>query len=820
MLENRYNYENEKKWQNFWQENKIYAFDEKSVKPVFSIDTPPPTVSGHIHLGHIFSYTQADFIARFKSKNGFNVFFPFGYDNNGLPTELYTEKKHGVKGRNMARADFAKLCLDTIDETNKIYKDTYIKVGYSADFNKDYSTISKDVQKISQQSFLDFYKNGNLTYGEKPANWCCDCQTSVAAAELEDKNLPSIFNFMKWEIEGGSQIEIATTRPELLCACLAVFVNPKDKRYTKLIGKNVTVPLYNFTVKILADDLVDIEKGSGAVMCCSFGDQTDVLWVRKHNLTAKTAFYDYGKMTALSGKYENQSIVECRKNIINDLKEAGVIFKQVDINHTVKVHERCGKPVEIKQKKQWFVKTQDIQKQLLEQGEKINWNPSHLKQIYVDWVKNLNQDWCISRQRFFGIPIPAFYCKGCGDVLLPKSTDLPIDPLNATLLKCKCGGEVVPEKDTFDTWWTSGSTPQIATSKLNVKSSTSKETKTNKQQNKNLPMSLRFNAREIIRTWDFYTIVKSFYEEKNIPWNDLMLLGWATSGGDKISKSKNNEKLNLESALKNYSADGIRYWATTGGAIGRDVEVNEENFKQSGRFLTKLWNAAKFVSTFINETENEKFLKQMQKKPDERLLNNLMPFDIWIIESYNKMITEFKQVMKTYEVAYSREVAEKFFWNFCDNYLEIVKNRLYKPEIYGEEEKKSGLITLSIVFKELLNIFSIFVPHITEEIYQDLYKNLNAEKSITKLDLNEIELIKFVDSKELKKTHEDCQNALEIIESVRAHKAKLNISIKEEINQIETIGYNLTDRITADLKAVLNIKNIVVKSGDKKDVRF
>ena len=364
MLEGKYNFlETEKKWQKFWQDEGIYKFDPKSNKPMFSIDTPPPTVSGELHIGHISGFSQADMIARYNRMQGKNLFYPLGFDNNGLPTELLVEDKKKIRAHTLPREEFTKIALDLVSGYNQAYRDMMVRSGMSCDLSLGYNTIDNRSQKTSQKSFLDLARRGIAYREDKPSPWCCKCRTSVAGFELEDKDLDSVFNYLNFPLADGSgTIPIATTRPEFLPACVAIFVNPDDDRYKSLVGKKVRVPLFeDIEVTILSDDKVGIDKGTGIVMCCTFGDQTDVEWWKEYNLPLKQAIDDSGSMTEIAGKYAGLKTTDARKAIIEDLKEKGYLYNQVPITHSVKVHERCGKPIEFLSKKQWFIKTSTLE---------------------------------------------------------------------------------------------------------------------------------------------------------------------------------------------------------------------------------------------------------------------------------------------------------------------------------------------------------------------------------------------------------------------------------------------------------------------------
>ena len=792
MLDKKYDYKSaEKKWQDFWQEKGTYKFDRQSNKPIYSIDTPPPTVSGKIHIGHIFSYSQAEFIARYKRMMGYNVFYPFGFDDNGLPTELLVEREKGIKAYSVSREEFTNMCLDTVKKYEQDFKNLFISVGNSADWSLLYNTVSPECQRTSQMSFLDLYKKGKVYYAEAPALWCTKCHTAIAQSELESEEKESTFNYLKFYIENSNEyVEIATTRPELLCACDCIFVNPKDEKHANLIGKKVKVPLYDFYVPVLSDDKVDLEKGTGVVMCCTFGDQTDTQWFKKYKLELKVGIDDFGKMTALAGKYEGMKSKDARLAIIEDLKAQDLLIKQDPIKHQVSVHERCGTEMEINLKKQWFIKTLENKEEWLKKGNEVEWHPSFMKSRYTDWVENLMMDWCISRQKYFGVPFPVWYCKDCGEIIVADEKDLPVNPL-VTMPKhaCpKCGSNnFEPESDILDTWATSSVTPQINT-KWNVDDEFYK---------KMMPMSLRPNAHDIIRTWDFYTIVKSFYHSNCLPWQNVMISGFImASQGQKISKSKSNSKNDPIELINTYSADVVRYWTAT-GSLGRDILFNEDKFKIGARLTNKLFNASKFVWLFL---ENYK----PNKTP------NLKPIDKWIMSKFNEMRERFINYFDKYEVGLAMSELETFFWNFCDNYIELVKVRLYNPEIYGEEAKESAQYASYHVLLEMLKMFGIYLPHLTEEIYQNTFKEKVGVESVHNLELSSLPV--ELDKELNKKGEEVC----DVVSRIRGYKTDNKLSLKTKLEKVTITTQNVDffKSVEDDVKAVTSAQEILYKEGN------
>lgn len=807
MLSKKYKAkESEKKWQDFWQEKGVYKFDTDSKQPVYSVDTPPPTVNGKIHIGHIFSYSQAEIMARYKRMQGFNVFYPFGFDDNGLPTERLVEKNHGIKAHQTTRENFTELCLGETRELEKQFRKLFISAGFSCDWDYEYSTISPKAQKTSQKSFLDLYKKKKVYFSEAPALWCTECQTAIAQAELETKEIPSVFNYLRFYIDGTDDyVEIATTRPELLAACQCIFIHPDDEKNKYLLGKKIRVPLFGFTVPVLEDDKVELGKGSGVVMCCTFGDLTDLEWYKKHNLEFKEAILQDGTMSAICGKYAGMKVIEARKAMIADLIEQGHMIKQENINHNVATHERCGTPMEITIKKQWFIDILSNKQKYLDAGNQIKWHPEHMQARYSNWVENLEWDWCISRQRFFGVPFPVWYCNSCGMPVVPEEEDLPVNPLTSSPKKpCSCGcNEFTPEKDIMDTWATSSVTPLI---NLNWCDD-------DKYMKDMLPMSLRPNAHDIIRTWDFYTIVKSLYHTDKLPWNEIMISGHVmASKNEKISKRKSNSKMEPADVIDKYSADAVRIWAAT-GSLGNDIVFSEEEFKNANKLINKIWNAAKFM---IMQLEG------FEKKDDNGNAVQLNPFDVnekvelmemdkWIIDSFNRMISRYDNYLQKYEIGLALGEVQRFFWSYCDDYIEIIKNRVYKPEIYGENARKSGLYAAYHTLLGLLKCFAIYIPHITEEIYQGYYVQNEGVESIHKTKIGKICTEEVIDV-----DYSTGEVALDIISQLRRYKSENNLSLKTEIENVKVTVPNsvvLGDALI-DIKATCACKNIEVISGD------
>jgi len=774
-------FKSEKKWEKFWEKNKIYGFDPKCKKKIFSIDTPPPTISGDIHMGHAFSYTHTDIIARYKRMCGFNVFYPFGFDNNGLPTERLVEKEKNVRANKIQREEFNKLCLQVSKRYEDKFKEFWINIGLSVDWSLLYSTIEQRVQKISQISFIELYKKDREYRKEAPTIWCPECETAIAQVELEDKELSSTFNDILFEVE-GKHIAISTTRPELLSSCVALFVHSKDERYKRLIGKKAKVPLFNHKVPILEDDKVDIEIGTGLMMVCTFGDMDDIDKWYRYNLPLKISIRKDGYMDKIAGKYEGLSIMEARKDIIDDLKEKKLLTSQRHIKHVVNAHERCGTEIEFLVTKQWFIKYMDLKPKFLELGAKLNWYPKHMKVRYDNWVNGLQWDWLISRQRYFGIPFPVWYCKKCGEIILAEYSQLPVDPLRQKPKNnCNCGSrEFIPEKDVMDTWATSALTPQI-----NMKWKEGSNVF-----EKYFPLSIRVQAYDIINFWLFNTVVKSYLHHKKLPWKDVMISGHGLDpDGKKMSKSKGNVISPIE-LLKKYPADAIRFWAA-GSRLGDDLPYQKKDVHTGLKTITKLWNVARFS-----------FMHFKNYKPKKV---SLQAFDKWILIKLNKLIETSTNELNKYEYSKIKLEVENFFWNiFADYYLEIIKDRLYNPDKRGKNAKISAQYTLYYAFLTIIKLFAPIMPFITEEIYMDYFVKHEKEKSIHISSWPKVEK-KLID----KKIEFGGDKAIFIISEVRKFKTQYQKSLKEEIVlSLDKKDEQLLEPFLDDLKAVTIAKKI------------
>lgn len=792
-LQKKYNaQETEKKWMQEWISKNIYAFDKDDTKrPIFTIDSPPPTVSGKLHIGHAYGAAIMDFAARYKRLKGYNVLLPFGTDDNGLPTQRLVEKLKHVKSQRMEREDFVKLCNDTLDnELRPNYLQDFKNLGVSADWTITYSTIDERSRRISQKSFIDLYKMGRAYRMEAPTMWCPTCQTAIAQVEMEDKEVDSNFNDIVFKVKDDQGNEedliIATTRPELLPACVAIFYNPKDERYKKYLGKKAKVPLFDFEVPIMEDIRADPEKGTGIVMCCTFGDQNDVEWQKIYHLPIKQAITKDGKMTELAGNYKDMNIEDARKKIIEDMKSKNLLINQKPIKHTINVHERCGTPIEFINSKQWFIKYLDLKEDMLKWGDEFKWHPEFFQNLYNNWVNGLGWDWCISRQIHFGVPFPVWYCADCREPIMANEKDLPLDPETnkPPVDKCpKCGGtKFIPEKDIINTWATSSLTPTIVKDQL--KGHKTYDLLINK------PMSLRTQGKDIISFWLFNTVVKSKLHYNLIPWKEVINTGWILDkNGRKMAKSKGNVVSPID-VMNKYSVDSFRYMAAT-FKLGYDAAYPEKEVITGQKLVVKLFNSTKFAIMHLNDFDVNKKV-------------NLEKLDAWILNKLNKTIKEVDEFLNNFEFSRAISQINLFFWDMCDNYLEIIKDRLYNPDVRGEESRASAQFTLYNLFNSVLKMYSIFIPYITEELYNAYFIKFEKTESIhlsgwpKEIEVNEESDDKLVDE------------IYKVISIVRTYKSNNALSLKTEIKTLEIKSEKDYTGFLDDLKAVTKAKNIVI----------
>lgn len=707
-----------------WEKSGIHKYDPDSKKEVFSVDTPPPYVSAaHLHVGHAMSYSQAEFAIRYHRMNGKNIFYPMGFDDNGLPTERYVENKYNINKKKTTRSEFRALCEKETQEGAKTYEGLWRSLGLSVDWALRYSTIDEHCRRTAQLSFIDLYNKGMIYRSDEPVLWDTHFETALAQADLETLHRKGKINDIQFTGADGQALIISTSRPELIPGCVALYCNPEDARYTKLIGKTAKVPLFNYDVPIKTSEDVDIEFGTGLMMCCTFGDGEDVKKWKLDKLETRIVIGKDGKMTNLAGAYEGKPIEEARALIIKDLKEAGLLLEERMVDQAVSIAERSGRPVEFVMEPQWFIRVMDLKEEMLKRSAQIKWFPEHMKVRLDDWINGLKYDWNISRQRFYGVPFPIWYTKD-GKAVLPKVEQLPIDPTEDKYQGTEYNAdELTGETDVMDTWMTSSLSPLINANWAGTKGRVG-------DMKSVYPMTVRVQAFEIIRTWLFYTAVKSHIHTDSLPWKDVMISGWGLNEqGKKISKrdlesftdKDGYNRYDPQSVVDKYGADALRYWAA-GSQLGSDLRYNEKDVKAGRKLVVKLWNAARFVMMQLEGFDPKAAPVPFEKRTSE---------DKWLLSELNTVISRVSDGFEKYDYARGRESLERFFWGtYCDDYLEMVKDRFWHPDRYTDAHRQSAQSTLWESLRMLLSLYAPYLPFVTEEIYQKIFQPFENSVSL------------------------------------------------------------------------------------------
>ncbi|MBK5256099.1 MAG: valine--tRNA ligase [Vicinamibacteria bacterium] len=743
--------EAEEKWSMVWETAGTYRYSEDSPAPRYVIDTPPPTVSGSLHVGHVFSYTQTDVIARYQRMRGRNVFYPMGWDDNGLPTERRVQNYFHVRcepgaeafdvstleqadeaarkmaPRKLQRGAFIDLCVKLTAEDEKAFKTLWQRLGLSVDWSQEYSTISEHSRRIAQLSFLDLFDKKHVYTLEAPTMWDVDFKTAVAQAEVEDRPMKGAFHKIRFAVEGGGDFTIATTRPELLPACVAVAAHPDDERYRALIGKNAITPLFRAPVPIFGSPLVDPTKGTGILMVCTFGDATDVQWWREEKLPLRQTIGRDGRMAMVefgSAEFPSQdaaaanaayativgkSMSESRRLIVVALRDpsgsadndgtAPLVSEPEPLEHSVKFFEKGDRPLEFVSSRQWFVRLLNQRDKLIEMGDKIEWHPDFMRMRFKNWTENLQIDWCISRQRYFGVPIPVWYKVSAGGQtdfaapMVPEASRLPVDPTVDTPTGFTEAQRDHPDgftadPDVFDTWFTSSLSPQIA-------SGWSLDPERHK---KLFPMDVRPQSHEIIRTWAFYTIAKAWLHEGAIPWKRVAISGWVLDPDrKKMSKSKGNVVTPMH-LLDQYGSDAVRYWSLA-ARLGVDTAFDEKVLKVGRRLVVKVYNATRYVLG--------------QEAPEGPITH---PLDLGFLHQLQESISKATALLDAMDYASALDVIERFFWDsFTDSYLELAKSRARSES--DPNGRASAVAALRQGMGVLLRLLAPYLPYVTEEAW-------------------------------------------------------------------------------------------------------
>ena len=702
----------EAKWQDRWVEANRYAYDGDVADPdtAFSIDSPPPTVSGSLHWGHVYGFTLQDFVARFNRMRGKDVYFPFGYDDNGIASERLAEEELGVRHQDYGRREFQEMTREVCDRYEAEFTEKMQSLGISIDWTQTYQTISPEVKRVSQLSFVDLYEQGREYRQRAPAIWCPECETAISQVETEDDEQPSHFNDIAFSIHGSEEtFTISTTRPELLPACVAVFVHPDDDGNQSLVGESAEVPLFGQEVPIIADERVDMETGSGIVMCCTFGDQTDIEWYQAHDLDLRIAIDESGTLTDVAGEYAGLSADEASEAIVEDLDEVGALLDRWPITHTVNVHERCGTGVEFLVKEQWYVELLDKTEEYLDAGREMDWYPDKMFTRYRNWIEGLQWDWAISRQRSSGIPFPVWYCDDCDEVVIAAKADLPVDPLadDPPVDTCPACGhdEFVPEDDVFDTWATSSLTPLI-----NAGWDWDEDEGFSFENPELYQFDLRPQGHDIISFWLFHTVVKCYEHTGEVPFDTVMINGMVLDENrEKMSKSKGNV-VDPDEVVSKFPVDAARYWAA-GSAVGDDLPYSEKGLRAGEKLLRKLWNASKLVESLVGDAPDI--------DTDSFDHDDLTELDRWLLASLDREIERVTARFESREFSKARDGLRGFFWHtFCNDYLEIAKQRIRSEDGAAAD---SAAYTLSVAHRRFLKLFSPILAHATEELWHDMH---------------------------------------------------------------------------------------------------
>ncbi len=838
----------EARWSGRWTAAATYDFDRTATRDqVFSIDTPPPTVSGSLHVGHVFSYTQTDTIARYRRMTGKSVFYPMGWDDNGVPTERRVENYYGVrcdatvpydaafeapaepaKKRNdfvaISRRNFIGLCEQLTHEDEQVFADLWTYLGLSVDWSTMYTTIGDRARRTSQRAFLRHLASGNAYSAEAPCMWDVTFQMAVSQAELEDHEEPGAYHDITFARPNGETIMVSTTRPELLVSCVALVAHPDDERYQPLFGTTVTTPVFGVEVPVLAHRLADPEKGTGAAMICTFGDTTDVTWWRELNLPARAVIGRDGRFgteapewldsdaareayATFAGKAANGA----RNVMVELLRESGNLIGELrPIKHPVKFYEKGDKPLEIVQSRQWYIRNggrdEAMRRRLVERGNEVTWHPGYMQARYSDWVSGLNGDWLVSRQRYFGVPIPVWHrldAEGNPDynaALVPTEDMLPVDPQT----ECPPGmdesqrnqpGGFIADPDILDTWATSSLTPQIACGWEDDPDLFERT----------FPMDMRPQGHDIIRTWLFSTMVRSDALHGHAPWRNASLAGWILDPDrKKMSKSKGNV-VTPRGLLEQYGSDGVRYWAAS-GRPGVDTAFDEKEMKVGRRLSIKLLNASKFALSF----EDSKLGTAAFGAAAPHAVTE--PLDRAMLVGLAGLVDEATTAFEGFDYARALERTEGFFWSFCDDYLELVKGRAYLP---GDTATMSARAALAIALSTLQRLFAPFLPFATEEVWSWWMEG-------------SIHTATWPDSASIREWAGDGDPALldvaaDVLRSVRRAKTEAKVSMKAEVESI-TIGgpaarLAAVARVAADLREAGNIAEVLmVESADSDTV--
>lgn len=843
----------EAKWIPAWEASGVYRFDRsRSRAEVYSIDTPPPTVSGSLHVGHVFSYTHTDVVARFQRMRGKAVFYPMGWDDNGLPTERRVQNYYGVRcdptlpydpsfvppeapGKHpvsISRPNFIELCARLTVEDEKAFEQLWKHLGLSVDWSMTYATIGKASQRVSQLSFLHLLRDGMAYRLEAPTLWDVDFRTAVAQAELEDRERPGAYHRIRFALAeaqpaagaASSAVEIETTRPELIPACVALVAHPDDERYRPLFGRDAVTPLFGVRVPIRPHPLASPEKGSGIAMICTFGDLTDVTWWRELNLPVRAIVQPDGTLGAVkwgTAGWESVdparaqqfydplvrlAVAKAQPVIVASLRETGdLVGEPRPITHPVKFYEKGDRPLEILTSRQWFIRTMPLRDKLIERGRELEWHPAYMQARFENWTNGLNGDWCISRQRFFGVPFPVWYrIDESGRVdydhpLLPAEDQLPIDPSTEVPSGYRADQRGVPngfvgDPDVMDTWATSSLTPQIVCGWVDDAERFAKT----------FPMDLRPQAHDIIRTWLFSTVVRAELEHGQLPWRHAAISGWVLDPDrKKMSKSKGNVVTPM-ALLEEHGSDGVRYWAAS-ARPGTDTAFDPKEMKVGRRLAIKILNASKFALSGAAQGG------EITVAVDRAMLRSLAA-----------LVVEATDAFEAYDYARALQRTESFFWRFCDDYLELVKGRRYGEQ--GAAAAGSANAALTSALSVLLRLFAPFLPFATEEVWSWWQPQGRASIHVAPWPTrDEIETLIADNSESTRLADQTAYDwATDVLFEVRKQRSEAKQPLKVLITKVTVkAGRTHLDRmpiVEADLRSALRIQAFELSVGEPQEI--
>jgi len=748
IQEKNWSVEIEKNISKIWEKESLYDFNIDDQREIFTIDTPPPYPSGRPwHIGAAAHYSQIDMIARTARMMNYNVLFPIGIDRNGLPVEIYTEKKFKISMISTPREKFTDLCRIALDDLEAEMITTMKRMGLSGLFKQYYRTDSDEYRALTQSTFIELWKKGEVYQSSRPNNYCPKCRTTIADAEIFYQEIPSKLVYLKFYLKQQDEyVLIATTRPELLSSCQVVLVNPKDERFKKLLNKEIRVPIFNNLVKIVKHPSAKMEFGSGAVMICSYGDYTDVLLFRELKLQEKISIDVKGRMTENAEKYQGLKVNEAREKIIKDLQELDLVDRIENINHRTPCCERSKNPMEIIPMEEYYLKQLDHKNELLEIAKKLEFHPEEHRRRLIDWIEAISIDWPISRRRYNATEVPVWYCKQCNEPNLPEPGKYyrpwkekpPFDTCK------KCGNkEFIGDKRTFDTWMDSSISPLFIT----------KYQKDNEFHKKSYPTKLRPQSKDIIRTWLHYTILRCNQLTGKTPFTHAWIMGYGVDErGEKMSKSKGNA-IDPIPILERNGADMFRLWAASEVNLGSDFRVSEIKITGVGKFLSKLWNISKFISSF----------PVVEEEPLET--------DKWILSELSTVIDESLDGYSDYNFFVPANKVREFIWNiFAPHYIELVKQRAYGMD-FDEKSKRAAWSTLHICLKNSLLLLAPIVPFITDKIWREVYSDQSIHKQI------------FQKSEFKYEFKESTEKIIEFNSLIWNKKKQMGISLKNEISE-------------------------------------